>query len=118
MLANTFVLGLAGGSKTLNRINQDSYSSEYLLQEALKSYRVRIRHTRTNPVNGRAYDRHNVEVTITTFATLTTVETYQKAYFVLENLPGESSVELFDAVADWSIASANANLVALTGWES
>jgi len=117
MLGPTFVLGLASGSKTLNLVNQDSYSSEYYLRESLMSFRVFVRHT-TARRGVSQYDRHNVEATITTFATLTTPETYTKAYFIVELLPGSGDVNLMDALADWAIASSNANLVKLNNWES
>jgi hypothetical protein len=59
-----------------------------------------------------------VEVTVTTLATTTTAETYHKSYFVVELLPGDTNVEPMDALADWAIASSNANLTKLYGWES
>lgn len=118
MLGSTFVLGLASGSKTLALVNSgQDYSAEYYLRESLKSYRVRVRHSNVT-VNGVLYDRHNVEALITTFATSTTAESYSKAYFVIEVLPGDTNVEPMDALADWAIASSNANLTKLDGWES
>jgi hypothetical protein len=117
MLGSTFTLGLAAGSKTLALVNQDGYSAEYYLRESLKSFRVRVRHSET-VINGVTYDRHNVEVTITTFATATAVESYHKAYTVIELLPGDTYVEPIDALADWLIASSNANVTKLYGWES
>lgn len=118
MLGSTFVLGLASGSKTLPLVNQaNDYSAEYYLREAAKSYRVSVRHSKVTR-NGLEYDRHNVEATVTTFATSTTPEVYNKAYFVIELTPGDTYVDVMDALADWSIASTNANLVKLLGWES
>jgi hypothetical protein len=117
MLGSTFALGLASGSKTLSLVNQDGYSAEYRLRESLKSYTVRVRHSNTT-VNGAVYDRHNVEVEIVTFATSTTPELRHKAYFVIQLPPGDTNVEPFDALADWSIATSNSNLTKLYGWES
>jgi len=118
MLGDTFVLGLASGSKTLPKVNSgQDYASEYYLRESLKSYRVRVRHS-TTTVNGVVYNRHNVEVYIVTFATSTTAEFYHKAYFVIELLPSDTFVEAMDALADWSIATSNANLVKILGGES
>lgn len=117
MLGSTFVLGLASGSKTLALVNQDGYGAEYYLRETLKSYRVRVRHS-NQTVAGLKYDRHNVEVVITTFATSTTPESTHTAYLVVQLLPGDTNVEPMDALADWSIATSNSNLTKLYGWES
>lgn len=117
MLGSTFVLGLASGSKTLPLINQDGYSGEYYLRESLVSYSVKVRHT--NAIrNGVTYDRHNVEAVKTTFATSTVPEFTHTAYFVIELLPGDTFVEAIDALADWAIASSNANVTKLYNWES
>jgi len=118
MLGSTFVLGLASGSKTLPLINQaNDFTGEYYLRETLKSYSVKVRHTNAT-VDGVQYDRHNVECRITTFATSTVPEFFHLAYFVVQLLPSDTNVEPMDAIADWAIASSNANLVKLYGWES
>lgn len=122
MLGSTFVLGLTSGSKTLPLVNQDGYSSEYYLRESAKSYRVSVRHSNVSRTGSDGvtlkYDRHNVEATVTTFATSTVPEIYNKAYFIIELTPGDTYVDVMDALSDWAIASTNANLVKLLGWES
>lgn len=117
-LGSSFVLGLASGSKTLPLIDgPQDYGAEYYLRESLKSYRVRVRHSNATR-NGLKYDRHNVECVVTTFATSTQPEYTHTAYFVVEVLPNDANVEPMDALADWAIASTNANLTKLFGWES
>lgn len=119
MLGNTLVLPQAGGNITLVKINQDSYSSEYLFRDATSQYRARIRHTKTAAKGGKpAYDRHNFEVVQTIFASGEVAEYERKFYFVIEHLPSDTSVALSDAVADLAIATTNAFLVSLLGWES
>jgi len=119
MLGNTLVLPQVGGDITLVKINQDAYSSEYMFKNSTSEYRAKIRHTKTNPKNGGAtYDRHNFEVVQTIFATAEVAEYQRKFYFVLEVLPSETSKDLPDAVADLMIATSNAFLVSLLGWES
>jgi thioredoxin reductase len=54
----------------------------------------------------------------TIFAAGDVAEYERKFYFVLELKPGDTSVALADAMADKVIASSNALLVALVGWES
>jgi hypothetical protein len=119
MLGNTLVLPQAGGNITLVKINQDGYSSEYLFRDATSQYRARIRHTKTTATPTRpSYDRHNFEVVQTVFAAGDVAEYERKFYFVLEHKAQDTSVALSDAVADLAIASSNAFLVSLLGWES
>lgn len=119
MLGNTLVLPQSGGDITMVKINQDAYSSEYLFRNSTSQYRARIRHTKTNPSNGKAaMDRHNFEVVQTIFAAGDVAEYERKFYFVVEHLPSDTSVLLGDAVADLCIASSNAFLTSLLGWES
>lgn len=119
MLGDTFVLPHSGGNVTMNRINQDGYSSEYLYRGALSQYVCKVRHSRTKATTLRlAYDRHNVEIVETVFATATDDEYTRKVYFVFEHLPVDDDVENVDALADWAIATTNSNLDALVGWES
>jgi hypothetical protein len=118
MLGTTFVLGLAAGSKTLPLINQSKdYQAEYYLRESLASYRVSVRHSNVTKA-GVIYDRHNIEVLITVFAAGAVPEFTRKSYVVVERLPGDTYTDDADALSDWLIASANANLVKLLNWES
>lgn len=119
MLGNTLVLPVGAGTVTLVKINQDSYSSEYLFRDTTSQYRARIRHTKTAAKAGRpSYDRHNFEVVQTVFAAGDVAEYERKFYFVMEHQPHDTSVALGDAVAGLAIASSNAFLVSLKGWES
>jgi len=119
MLGNTLVLPQSGGDITLIKINQDTYSSEYLFKNSTVQYRARIRHTKTNGTTDRpAYDRHNFEVVQTIFAAGEVAEYERKFYFVLEVLPSETSLALPDAVADLMILTSNAFLTSLLAWES
>lgn len=119
MFGNTFVLPHADGNITCVKVNQDGYSSEYLYKDATEQYVVRIRHNRTKATAARpSYDRHNVEVTQTVFATAEVAEYTRKVYIVMEQLPSDVDIKNADALADWAIATANSNLVSLMGWES
>lgn len=74
-------------AKILNRINQDSYGSEYLLRETLQEFRILIRHSKVkaNASTGAvARDRHNLELTQTVFSTVTDKEIIRKTYSVFE----------------------------------
>lgn len=123
MLGSTFTLALTSGSKVLALINQDGYSAEYYLREALVSYRVQVRHSNFAK-GGVTYDRHNVQVTKTTFATTTVPEFENTASYTHSVMPGDTFVEVGNALAGWletsvSVTGAtNANLIKLLGWES
>jgi len=65
----TLTLTVNSVAKVLNRINQDNFGSEYYLRASTEEYRMKIRHSKESPqVDGRYFDRHNVEVTHTVFA--------------------------------------------------
>lgn len=119
MFGDTFVLPHSGGDVTMVKINQDGYSSEYMFRDSTSQYTAKIRHNRTKATSLKpSYDRHNVEITETIFATESVEEFTRKVYVVLELLPNDVDVENADALADWLIASTNANLDSLVGWES
>lgn len=118
MLGNTLTIN-DGESRVLVKINQDGYSSEYLLRTSTSEYRAKIRHSRTKATAlSQSYDRHNFEIVKTVFADGTDPEYHQKFYFVLERLASDSAVALADSIADLAIASSNAFLISLEGWES
>jgi hypothetical protein len=67
---STITLSVNSVDKVLNRINQDNYGSEYYLRSSTDEYRCKIRHVKESPLaDGRAFDRHSLEVTHTVFAT-------------------------------------------------
>jgi ABC-type phosphate transport system substrate-binding protein len=117
MFSNTIVLTVNSVAKTLTKINQDSYASEYLLRDVLDSFRLKIRHS----VAKRgllSFDRHNVEIVHTVYATTTTVEIVRKVYLVFEQDTADTVTFEVKALADWLIASSNAAIVSLSNWES
>jgi hypothetical protein len=121
MLGDTLTLPHADGDIVCSKINQDAYSSEYLNRTATTETKVKVRHSnvKANPTTGSpAKDRHNVEVTQTIFATSEVAEYQRKFYVVVEQLPSDTDVKVADALCDWLIASADAKLVSLLGWES
>jgi hypothetical protein len=123
MLGSSFVLTMAAGNKTLPLINQDGFGSEYYLRETLVSWRVQVRHSNFAKA-GQTYDRHNVTITKKTFATTTVPEFDHVVSYTHSVLPGDSFLELGNALSGWletSIAvtgATNANMGKLLGWES
>jgi hypothetical protein len=116
--AATQAVTFAGGSKTLVKINQDTYSSEYYLRDATDEYRMKIRHTKSIQ-NGVPTDRHNVEVSQLTFGVPgTSPDVLQKAYFVFEAPPKSIAVTPMSGLAAWAVATSNEALTNLMGWQS
>lgn len=60
MLANTLDIAVGGVTKTLNRINQDGYGSEYFLNDGTSTYTLRFSHT--IPAKGSFGESHLVRL--------------------------------------------------------
>jgi hypothetical protein len=119
MFGDTLTLPHSGGDVICVRINQDTYSAEYMFKDSTHKVIVKVRHSKTKLTTARpSYDRHNVEITETIFAAGTVDEYTRKVYIVLEQLPADVDVEWADALADWLILTANVNLDSLMAWES
>lgn len=117
MFSNTVVLTVNSVAKTLTKINQDSYASEYLLRDTLDSFRLKIRHSQAKR-GSVTVDRHNVELTHTVYATATVPEIVRKVYLVFEQDTSDTMTNEVKALADWLIASTNAAIISLANWES
>lgn len=79
--------------KTLNKINQDNYGSEYYLRETTQEFRAKIRHSVESAANGaEPFERHNLEITQTIFATATDPERIIQVYSVFRVRKSESAV--------------------------
>jgi len=121
MFGDTVSFALAGiGSLTLNKVNQDNYTAEYLCKQSTFEVRCRVRHTKVKATaSQKEMDRHNVELVLKTYATAEVEEHDQKVYVVIENRPWYNGAYILaDALCDWLIASTDANLIKLHGWES
>jgi len=93
MFADPFTVTVNGVAKALIRINQDKYSSEYLLKNALDEYRMTIRNTpnQVDKKRGVTYDRHNVELIHTVYPVAPSTRSYvRKSYFVFLNEQGDT----------------------------
>lgn len=118
MLGDTITITVNAVAKALKKINQDSYSAEYLLREVDGEFRLKIRHsTEKGLIRGEQMDRHNVELTRTVFGvspddgyTIITSSTLRNP----QRIAGTEVDQLSDGLADW--LKANATL--LVGWES
>lgn len=72
MFAATLTLTIAGNARVLNRVNQDSFGSEYQYTDALQSISMKIRHSQDSPdADGISMKRHNLFVEWVVYPTLT-----------------------------------------------
>lgn len=100
MLANTLTITINGVAKTLTRINQDNYGSEYRLKSATELMTLQIRNTTEKATASRPYsvDRHNVFFERTVFSTPTESEKYYSASAVFRAGLTSDPAYLEDAV--------------------
>lgn len=92
MFADPAVVTISGAAKNLVRINQDKYSSEYVLRTATNEIRLNIRNsTYVDKKRNVTIDRHNAEIVQTYFPVApSTLSTVRKAYVVIENQRGDT----------------------------
>lgn len=116
----TINLGGAGGTaRTLQKINQDGYSAEYLERTTTDELRMFVRHT-SQKANGTkaAADRHNVEIRWKVFASDPDPEVNRSYYFVATVEPGDvaaTAIDLVEGLVEWQ---SSANLTKVLNWES
>lgn len=108
------------GAKNLVKINQDAYSSEYLLKESAGEYRLKIRNsTNSTKRDGLTVERHNVELSHWLYPTVTyPVGLRRKVYFVFENEVGDDPVVVNDITEGLMLWATEANIVKLLAFES
>lgn len=121
MFADPLVVTINAVAKNLIRINQDGYSSEYLLMEATGEYRVKIRNSSYTDKNrgGLKVDRHNIEIVYTIYAVSPAVfPTVRKDYHVFEKDVGDDAALTAKLVAGLSAFVTEANATKMINFES
>lgn len=98
MFANTLTLTIDGVAKTLTRVNQDNYGSEYQAKTSLDMINLKIRHS-TDTTAGRVFNRHNVYVEWVIYPTTTVVERVYTLTFTLRDLSKTDPEGLTDLYA-------------------
>lgn len=116
----TFTLGGSGGTaKTLSKINQDKYSSEYLLRSSTDEIRARVRHSKeTVKRDSPEMERHNVELTQTVFASGDMPAKIRQCYIVVRTQVGDDLGLNVDVAQAVTYFLTEANLLKVVGWES
>lgn len=119
MLGDTVGITVNAVAKTLAKINQDGYSSEYYLRETLQEFRMKIRHSKDRPAaDGVQVDRHNVELTQTVYATSTTPEIIRRSYTVITNRFNDDSTAVGYLQGALNGFLTSANVAKFANWES
>jgi hypothetical protein len=121
MFADPTVITINAVAKNLIRINQDGYSSEYLLKEATGEYRLRMRNSSYTDKTrgGKKIDRHNVELVYTIYPVAPAVfPTIRKDYHVFEMDVGDDAALMAKLVAGLSAFVTEANATKMINFES
>lgn len=95
----TITITINAIAKVLNRVSDsEPYSSEYLLRESTGEYRIKIRHSHSDPKGidafQRGVDRHNMEFTHIVYATPTAKEIKRKIYTVMEHYGADDTTQV------------------------
>lgn len=118
-IANPLVVTVNAVAKNLPRINQDNYSSEYYLEEATQSFRVKIRHSKESPQsNGSQFDRHNVELTQTIFGVGGALDEVFQTYVVIRNTKVTTTTNLGYLQAALNGVLTAGMVTDLKGWQN
>nr|URG16088.1 MAG: coat protein [Leviviridae sp.] len=116
-IANPLVLTYNAGTKSLVRINQDQYGSEYYLREATQDFRVKIRHSKESAQkNGVVLERHNVELTQTVFGVSGAPDEVMQVYVVVRNAKTSTSANVAKLGDALSAFLDNTHYQDLTNW--
>lgn len=121
MFSDTVTITVNAVAKVLTRINQDGYSSEYLLKNSTECYSLKLRNTKyTDKTRGKVIDRHNVELVHTVYPALNSglPSTIRKFYSVLENEEFDVGTDVVKFAAGATAFHTEANVTKLLNWES
>jgi flavin-dependent dehydrogenase len=119
MFADTITFTINSVAKVLSKINQDKYSSEYLLRETGGEFRARIRHSSfVDKTRAVTVDRHNVELTQVVYADGTSPQINRKAYMVFENDNRDDATSSQKFASGMAAFMSDANALKLVNWES
>lgn len=120
MFADPAVVTINAVAKNLVRINQDKYSSEYLLRTATEEFRLNIRNSSYyDKKRTVTIDRHNCEIIHTVFPVApATSSTVRKTYTVIENQRGDTLTDPRNVALGIYAFLTSANIDKLMNFES
>lgn len=120
MFADPSVVTIDSVAKNLVRINQDQYSSEYMLRSSTDEFKLIIRNTSYyNKRTASPTDRHNFELTQTIFPVApATTSVVRKVYVVIENQRGDDLAANTDVAVGLLAFLSEANITKAMNFES
>lgn len=121
MFSETITFTINAVARTLTRINQDKYSSEYLLKTPNEEFRANIRNTSyvDKTRAGTVVDRHNVQLIHSVYpAVAGQPNLVRKAYIVVENDSRDTITDPAKFDAGFVGFLTEANFTKLINWES
>jgi hypothetical protein len=118
MIGDTLTVTYNSVAKVLNKVIPSAgVAAEYMLRDSVEEFRIRIRHTNeTAKVGQPAYERHQIDLIRTVFATVSTPERVYQAYtvirlqkgsdpdqaeFLTSALCGVESASFIDKIVGW-----------------
>lgn len=116
MLTSPQTITIGGTAHSLSRINQDNFGAVYLKKADKLEIRLVIRHSYEKATPNGQYERHNAELTYTTWTDDGRMVTEQ-SYFVARKLRGAADTNAVD-VTDGLAAWVDTNAASIIGWES
>lgn len=118
MLGDTITITVNAVAKAMKKINQDSYSAEYLLRETTGEYRLKIRHSNEKAQGNKIpMDRHNAEFTYTKFEDGVIPSSTTVVSTTIRNPRNAVAAEV-DLLSDGLADFVKENGTLLVGWES
>lgn len=119
MLGDTITITRNAVANVLVKINQDNYTSIYLLRTATEEFRLNVRHAvETAKAGVTPLERHNIEYIHTTFATTTLDERKEIATFTMRSPRASDPAEAVKTAKALTAWLTDANLAKLGAWES
>jgi len=123
MLGDTLTVTLDGSGGTAvvaSKINQDSYSAEYLKKRTDDEVRVSIKHSKdTVKLGTQPFDRHNVTIEQYVYPTEAKPLGIRRiVQLIIRNDPSDDEVAVTDLGEALTYWASDANLTKLFGWES
>lgn len=116
MLTSPITITIDGVAHSLSRINNDNFGSTYLKKAAGLEIRLVVRNSYEKSSAGVQYERHNMDLTHTTWD-VDGKPTTTQTYMVSRCIRGIDTKVPAD-VAKAAFAFGTANVAAVLGWES
>lgn len=116
MLSSPITITIDGTAHSLSRINQDNYGSVYLKRTSTLELRCSIRHSYEGKVGAGQFERHNVDLTQTTWD-VDGKPVITQSYVVLRTPRNVDPDRLVKQTTGFD-AFVTANAAAIAGWES